>query len=213
MVATGSYASPDEKDKGTSDDMKRLKIELRELILTYGTMLGVCRNVAALPDPTEYHFGDFHEAYKRCTPNGTLPTVYGSFPGPMNRDLCVHTPLPSMDPFTRVIIWLSKALSKKTSRFFNDKSTRERGFMTRGIRRTTHVITCIIVPLFYSASIAALYAVKPMTIRLAIIPVFLLVFALSAIFLAGSSRNEMIIFMSAYAAVLVVFVSGNISSQ
>ncbi|KAF2806052.1 uncharacterized protein BDZ99DRAFT_103099 [Mytilinidion resinicola] len=213
MVATGSYAGPDEK-KSTNEDMKRLKVELRELLLTYGTMLGVCGNVAALPDPTEFHFEDFHEVYKRCTPNGILPTVYGSFPGPIDRDLCVHTAPPSMDPFSRLIIRLLKWLSKKPlfRRCFNDKSTRERGFMTRGIRRTTHVITCAIVPLFYSASIATLYAVKPMTIRLAIIPVFLLVFALSAIFLAGSSRNEMIIFMSAYAAVLVVFVSGNISS-
>ncbi|KAF2806054.1 uncharacterized protein BDZ99DRAFT_466345 [Mytilinidion resinicola] len=208
---------PTEREvKDIETKFARLKTERRDLWFMYNKALSSYAKTAALPDPIRFSHNDFHKEMERCDPDAKLHPVFGCYGSSIDRDLCTIKEYPPMDPFSNLIIFhvlIRLGESKRFERFFEDKSTQKLGVVAGVVTTATHVINSVLLPLFLAGSIIGLFFVKSMIARLAVIVALLLVFSFVAIFFVRSGRNDMVIFMSAYAAVLVVFVSGNMSSQ
>lgn len=65
----------------------------------------------------------------------------------------------------------------------------------------------------FEVAIVALYLVKSDSARFGLIAAFVLLFAAAVSFLSNASRSEMFAATAAYAAVLVVFLSGNLQGS
>jgi hypothetical protein len=85
-------------------------------------------------------------------------------------------------------------------------------YASRTVKRLVTFIGIVGATLLLEAAIVALYLVTNDRIRFALIAVFISLFAVSISVLSNARRPEMFAATAAYAAVLVVFVSGNISS-
>ncbi|KAF2493057.1 hypothetical protein BU16DRAFT_551692 [Lophium mytilinum] len=75
------------------------------------------------------------------------------------------------------------------------------------------IISTFIASVLLVGAIAGLYAVRSSKARLGMIGAFTALFALSVILLTNARRAEVFAATAAYAAVLVVFVSGNLGSS
>jgi hypothetical protein len=201
-------------------EIERAKVERRKCVYDYGELpctwwapevqwrlkqagkyLCVFEKIAALPDPSGHYYKTFHEVVKQCNDAAILPSVYRSIDAPIHRDMCALKDVPDIEPFSRMVIFrLFTNLAKRPrfNRFFKDKVTGGRGIMVQDVVQKTQVmITCVVLPLFFSGSVVALSMVHSMNARIAIIAVLLLVFELSSLFFMGLSQKEMIIALSA----------------
>lgn len=86
-------------------------------------------------------------------------------------------------------------------------------FSMRKINRAVTIISMALAVVLLIVSIVTLYLVTNNNIRLALICVFTVVFAGSVHLLTNAKRAELFASTAAYAAVLVVFVSGSLGSQ
>ena len=85
-----------------------------------------------------------------------------------------------------------------------------RYFRLQHVTRTVAIISTIMAAAQLIGAIAGLYFVKDKGARLGIIAVFTIVFGLSLRLLTNAKRAEIYASSAAYAAVLVVFVSGDL---
>ncbi|KAE9375349.1 hypothetical protein N431DRAFT_402786 [Stipitochalara longipes BDJ] len=86
-------------------------------------------------------------------------------------------------------------------------------FSMRKINRAVTIISMVLAVVLLIVSIVTLYVVTNNNVRLALICVFTVVFAGSIHLLTNAKRAELFASTAAYAAVLVVFVSGSLGSQ
>ncbi|KAI0855357.1 hypothetical protein F4860DRAFT_519960 [Xylaria cubensis] len=86
-------------------------------------------------------------------------------------------------------------------------------FHERAISLTTSVITICIAAFLLIGSITGFYFVESDAVKLGLIAAFTSVFALSLVLITNARRAEIFAATAAYAAVLVVFVSGDISNS
>ncbi|KAI1124716.1 hypothetical protein F5Y10DRAFT_280023 [Nemania abortiva] len=86
-------------------------------------------------------------------------------------------------------------------------------FNERSVSLATSVITIIVAAFLLIGSITGFYFVQSDTVKLALIAAFTSAFALSLVLITSARRAEIFAATAAYAAVLVVFVSGDISSS
>jgi uncharacterized PurR-regulated membrane protein YhhQ (DUF165 family) len=81
------------------------------------------------------------------------------------------------------------------------------------VSRTVAVISTVVVILLLVGAIVALYFVSNKVARLGCIGAFTVLFGLSMAFFTNATRAEIFGASAAYAAVLVVFVSGDLGSS
>lgn len=74
-------------------------------------------------------------------------------------------------------------------------------------------ISMFVAAVLMVVAIASLYVVSSQTVRLGMIAVYTLLFSISLAFLTNAKRTEIYASTAAYAAVLVVFVSGNLGQS
>ncbi|KAI0468743.1 hypothetical protein F4859DRAFT_201490 [Xylaria cf. heliscus] len=86
-------------------------------------------------------------------------------------------------------------------------------FNERAISLTTSAITILIAAFLLIGSITGFYFVANDIVKLVLIAAFTSIFALSLVLVTNARRAEIFAATAAYAAVLVVFVSGDISSS
>jgi hypothetical protein len=85
-------------------------------------------------------------------------------------------------------------------------------FSARRISTAVNVITVLLAAALLFGAIYNLYYVRRNQIKLGLIAVYTLAFALSISLISNARRAEVFGACAAYAAVLVVFVSGNLGS-
>jgi hypothetical protein len=85
-------------------------------------------------------------------------------------------------------------------------------YASRTVKRLVTFVGVVGATLLLEAAIVALYLVTSDRVRFALIAVFISFFAKSISVLSNARRPEMFAATAAYAAVLVVFVSGDTSS-
>jgi hypothetical protein len=88
-----------------------------------------------------------------------------------------------------------------------------RYFLHKNVARTVALISAAIAVLELVGAILGLYFVSDSGTRLGMISAFTILFALSLRFLTNARRGEIFGATAAYAAVLVVFVSSNLSNS
>jgi hypothetical protein len=86
-------------------------------------------------------------------------------------------------------------------------------FQERHVIWTVAIISTVVAAILLIGAILTLYFVTRPARRLALIAAFTILFALSVSLLTNARRAEMFAATAAYAAVLVVFVSGNLGSS
>ncbi|KAJ8123427.1 hypothetical protein ONZ43_g621 [Nemania bipapillata] len=86
-------------------------------------------------------------------------------------------------------------------------------FNERSVSLATNIITIVVAAFLLIGSITGFYFVHSDVVKLALIAAFTSVFALSLVLITNARRAEIFAATAAYAAVLVVFVSGDISSS
>ncbi|GFF55802.1 monocarboxylate permease [Aspergillus lentulus] len=85
-------------------------------------------------------------------------------------------------------------------------------FSEKSISNIVAIISTLLAAILLIGSITSLYFATTDAVKLGLVAVFTLVFALSVGLMTNARRAEIFAATAAYAAVLVVFVSGNISS-
>ena len=128
-----------------------------------------------------------------------------------SRDMISLTPGPNRETFSRFLIdKLSWVLLSSEAR----QELRQTGFTVLSdnrVRRTTRVVAVVLASILPVLSIVILYYVHSSNIRIGLIIVFSTLFS-GVVALVSDARNvEIMAATAAYAAVLVVFVSGNLS--
>ena len=127
-----------------------------------------------------------------------------------SQDTISLTPSPTRDAFSRFIAnhltWhLMSSKEKQEAR-----RTGSYVFSDDRIRRTTRIVAVVLASILPVLSIVFLYYVHPTNIRIGLIIVFSTLFS-AVVALVSDARNvEVMAATAAYAAVLVVFVSGNL---
>lgn len=86
-------------------------------------------------------------------------------------------------------------------------------FEERAVAFTAGVISTLVAGLLLVGSILALYWTTGPDARLGLVLTFIVLFALSVSICTGASRDAVFAATAAYAAVLVVFVSGNLGNS
>ncbi|KAI1150520.1 hypothetical protein F4825DRAFT_397815 [Nemania diffusa] len=86
-------------------------------------------------------------------------------------------------------------------------------FNERSVSLVTSIITIVVAAFLLIGSITGFYFVDSDVVKLILIAAFTSIFALSLVLITNARRAEIFAATAAYAAVLVVFVSGNISSS
>ncbi|KAF8222358.1 hypothetical protein L208DRAFT_1413588 [Tricholoma matsutake] len=115
---------------------------------------------------------------------------------------------------------LSQFLEDHLYRYFQTEADKLRSlpesslgfFSETRIRLTIRVLAVVFSSLLPILSIVVLYFIKSNNIRLGIIVLFTVLCSTSLAFISHASNSEIIVATATYAAVQVVFVSGNISS-
>lgn len=92
-----------------------------------------------------------------------------------------------------------------------DTSSKEVKYYSEGmVHKVIAGISIVMAALLLEGAIVALYLVTNPRIRLGLIALFMVLFALGIGLLSNAKRSEMFAATAAYAAILVVFVSGNL---
>ncbi|GAP91663.1 putative chorismate mutase [Rosellinia necatrix] len=94
-----------------------------------------------------------------------------------------------------------------------DGRTQIRRFDERSVSVAVNVVTILVAAVFLGGSIAGFYYVRDDAARLGMIAGFTSLFALSVALITNARRAEIFAATAAYAAVLVVFVSGDLSNS
>ena len=129
-----------------------------------------------------------------------------------SRDMISLTPDPHREAFSRF-------LANKLGRLFlsseEKQEERQKGFTSfsdHRVRTTTRVVAVVLSSILPVLSIVILYYVHSTNIHIGLIIVFSTLFS-GVVALVSDARNvEVMAATAAYAAVLVVFVSGNLQS-
>ena len=154
--------------------------------------------IVNMPEPNQFYMEDLR-GFLSHIGKGIIglteedACIYGDRGDPINPDLCTLKDCPIVDSFSEMVIfklirpffrYIGRHIIKPNKRYQMD------GFEADDIFSMTLTITCIIAPLIQAASIAILYAVKPMSARLAIIAAAGLIFSLCSRWCGGSNRSE-----------------------
>lgn len=94
-----------------------------------------------------------------------------------------------------------------------NSNERTRVYLERDVRWTVTAVSTVAAAILLIGAIACLYAVRTPKIRLALIACFTILFAVSIAAMTTARRAEVFGATAAYAAVLVVFVSGDLGSS
>ena len=86
-------------------------------------------------------------------------------------------------------------------------------YLEKRVERVVAIINVIVAAILLIGAIMSLYCVTSPTARLCIIAVFTIFFAVSIALVTNANRAEVFAATAAYAAVLVVFVSGGLGSS
>lgn len=129
------------------------------------------------------------------------------------RDMISLSPDPHREAFSRFLAnklgWLFLSSKEK-------QELRQKGFTVgsdRRVRRTTRVVAVVLSSILPVLSIVILYYVHSTNVHIVLIIVFSTLFS-GVVALVSDARNvEVMAATAAYAAVLVVFVSGNLQSR
>ncbi len=130
-----------------------------------------------------------------------------------SRDMISLTPDPLREAFSRFLAnklsWLFLSSKEK-------QEGRQKGFTVfsdHRVRRTTRVVAVVLSSILPVLSIVILYYVHSTDVHIGLIIVFSTLFS-AVVALVSDARNvEVMAATAAYAAVLVVFVSGNLRSS
>ena len=113
------------------------------------------------------------------------------------------------DRLTRIIQDLSGRCLPGLRR---SSSSKVKYYSERMVQRVIAGISIIMAALLLEGAIVALYFITNPRLRLGLIALFMVLFAGGIGLLSNAKRSEMFAATAAYAAVLVVFVSGNLGS-
>lgn len=129
-----------------------------------------------------------------------------------SQDTICLTVSPNRDAFSRLLAdrfgWIFLSSEEKQRR----RQTGLGVFSDDRVRRTTRIVAVVLASILPVLSIVILYYVHPTNIRIGLIIVFSTLFSAVVALVSDARNSEIMAATAAYAAVLVVFVSGNLSS-
>lgn len=197
------------------EDITKAMLAVMQSVKVHGDAVIQDAAVAGLSEPHQHFMEDFRDCLNLSGtgvfgPTGGNATIYGKRGDPINPDLRALKLFPSLDGLSYVLYKIWGSLSVRISRSENPRYNMK-GFTLESLHQLAYLTSCVLLTILYSTSITILYSVKSMKARLGIIPALLLVFSLISLFLSKSqsSRSELMIIISAYAAIMVVFVSNS----
>jgi hypothetical protein len=113
--------------------------------------------------------------------------------------------------FANNVDWIEKHILHRVRKWFGRSSQQrdeERGVELATIIKTIDALTCLFVPLLFTATMFALALTRQLMIRIAVVGAFGLAFTMSAKLIYNRmSRGEIFAFTAAFFAVASVFVS------
>ncbi|ORY13958.1 hypothetical protein BCR34DRAFT_561312 [Clohesyomyces aquaticus] len=191
-------------------DRRRLELDLRSKIKEYHEALALQASIIGLERPSNRVLNIFG-AWFSGESRGETSTIIAGKARKMLKDeddLVTLKTGDDQDTLSNLIKnhWPLKGKSGQSSH----DSTRY--FRLRHVRRTVAIISTIVAVALLVGAIVVLYFVKRNSARLGLIAAFTVLFGLSLRFLTNARRAEIFGASAAYAAVLVVFVSGNLGS-
>ncbi|KAF2803327.1 uncharacterized protein BDZ99DRAFT_453601 [Mytilinidion resinicola] len=201
------------KSRDEEGEMMELVIQIRGRIKEYHEALLLQSQVAKLERPSNRVIEAF-----RIWFDGGKPKQGNPKPDPVLGGRAKYV----LDNEQDLVALKTPADDDFLSRFLQDHwpvTSRQNSADRTGHYQERHVIWAVAVISTFIASvllvgaIASLYAVQSSKGRLGMIGAFTALFALSVILLTNARRAEVFAATAAYAAVLVVFVSGNLGSS
>jgi hypothetical protein len=174
-------------------------------------------DVYKLPSHNLY-FAKHLVKYRSLFENGIFgPTGEQAVPyqDPSYSGFCALVGIPEWDNLTNAYVnnsdWIERNVLGRVRRLWTCQRTLQQGNQHATISLATitssiDFVTCIFVPLLLMAVMFALVSVRPLKVRIALVGVFGLVFALSAkVFTGRISRGEIFAYTAAFFAISSVF--------
>ncbi|OAL07678.1 hypothetical protein IQ06DRAFT_264843 [Phaeosphaeriaceae sp. SRC1lsM3a] len=188
-------------------DRWQLIQRIQELTYQYNKMLLAQKQVRDIPGPNRRVWEVFSSWFRQKKPlygkSGDLVTSN------MQSEFVAAGSMGDNDLLTRFTEHLiGRAFAKRNS----SNEDVPAYFASRTVKRLVTFVGIIGATLLLEAAIVALYLVTNDRSRFALIAVFISLFAIAVSVLSNARRPEMFAATAAYAAVLVVFVSGDLSS-
>ncbi|KAI0437240.1 hypothetical protein F4803DRAFT_539522 [Xylaria telfairii] len=193
------------------DDGSRRRIELlerlRSKIKEYHEALLLQSQIAQLHRPNKRVLDTLRHWFKK--PEPMLGGEAKKFLDDKN-DLVALKPAAELDYLSQFLRCHWAVNTEETARDGRAKIGR---FNERAISVATSAITICLAAFLLIGSITGFYFVESDMVKLVLIAAFTSVFAMSLVLITNARRAEIFAATAAYAAVLVVFVSGDISSS
>lgn len=148
-----------------------------------------------------------------------MPLIYGlaqNFLSEENeKDLVALKPPQETDFLTRLLQnhWSTFQRNKISTHANPDPTDRTAIFENKYIIRTVALIDMLVAAILLIVAITSLYIVENEKAKLGLIAVYTVLFAVSVALLTKARRAEVFAATAAYAAVLVVFVSGDFGGE
>ena len=200
---------------------------VKSVILTQvGKDLCLAHAIAQLPDqPRVYaeHLARYQNLFEDGVfgPTGETEEIYKQVPP--HADTCSFKDMPRQDYLTERLIKNLKRLDRKVvdparrrwKKRRNDPENPQpqRSVELETIRTIMNILVGIYAPILLTASMATLYCIRPMAVRIGMLGVLGMVLSISLIFLVEDlKRSELFSILAGYFAVLGVFIgatSGN----
>lgn len=216
-----SYSEDDSRpEKKRLEKLREVKILLEEY---YSTLLQQSQ-ITALSPPTPRVISTFSAYLSGNIIQSTDPNAPTSLPLLAGRakdflsdenDLVALRPPPESDYLSRLLQdnWKTiQRLNPKTNTS-SDPIDQTTIYKNRHIMRTVATVGMLIAATLLIVAIMSLYVVKDEKVKLGLVAIYTLLFALSVALLTSARRAEVFAATAAYAAVLVVFVSGDLGGS
>ncbi|KAF2687995.1 hypothetical protein K458DRAFT_415066 [Lentithecium fluviatile CBS 122367] len=182
-----------EENKTVVDEglVRALEREMRKLVKEYYECALLTKEMLALSRPTTHTLNETRRAFP--PDHGQSNFILSKYHIPSNfADLSSLAPCPDSDILTRIFEKFSEGAN------------------------VTHLVTflsALCAVFFLVGGMVGLYFVESIRARLGLVGMFTVLFAAMIATLTSSRRQEVFVATAAYAAVLVVFVSGNIAAN
>ncbi|KAL9057709.1 MAG: hypothetical protein Q9162_002183 [Coniocarpon cinnabarinum] len=196
----------------TGRDKERVKItrQIRSLLADYQDALLRQSQVLALERPAKPVRVSLRDWVAQEFPFiGRESTLFQRY----EQDMVALRVPPEEDRLTAFLTPLLGRVLRKSGK--HDHSSREAGpvigyYSETVTRHVVSTVSALIAAALLIGAIVALYEVQTAGVKLLLVAVFTMIFAASVGVLTGARRAEIYASTAAYAAVLVVFISGNI---
>ena len=190
------------REKERMDTIRKIRISMKE----YQEALVLRQKVLTLQVPGDRAFGAFSNWFKKFRPF----TGLGEKLLEDEHDFVALGVVEEQDRLTKIIQdvggqWLpgSRTPASKEVKYYSEDV----------VNKIVAGITIILAAILLEGAIVTLYFVTNAHLQLGLIALFMVLFAASIGLLSNAKRSEMFAATAAYAAVLAVFVSGNLGGK